>query len=45
MAECLRLIETQVIGRVGFIVRCEPAVLPVNFTLVIRLVTADGFAT
>jgi nitroimidazol reductase NimA-like FMN-containing flavoprotein (pyridoxamine 5'-phosphate oxidase superfamily) len=43
--ECLRLTGTQVIGRVGFIVRGEPAVLPVNFALVGELIvfrTARG---
>jgi hypothetical protein len=45
--ECVRLIATQVIGRVGFIVQGGPAVLPVNFTLVGKLVvfrTALGSA-
>ena len=32
--ECLRLLATQGIGRVAFIVDGEPTVLPVNFTLV-----------
>jgi hypothetical protein len=34
VAECLRLIATQRIGRVAFTVEAEPAVLPVNFSLV-----------
>ena len=34
IAECLRLIATQRIGRVAFTVEAEPAVLPVNFSLV-----------
>jgi uncharacterized protein len=45
--ECLRLIGTQVIGRIGFIVRGEPAVLPVNFASVGELIvfrTALGSA-
>jgi uncharacterized protein len=32
--ECLRLIATQHIGRVAFIVDGEPMVLPVNFSLI-----------
>jgi len=32
--ECLRLIATQGIGRVAFIVNGEPTVLPVNFSLI-----------
>ena len=46
-AECLRLIGTQGIGRVAFIVDGAPAVLPVNFALVDDLVvfrTALGSA-
>jgi hypothetical protein len=45
--ECLRLLATQGIGRVAFIVDGEPAVLPVNFTLVEGVVvfrTAAGSA-
>jgi hypothetical protein len=45
--ECLRLLATQGIGRVAFIVDGEPAVLPVNFTLVEDVVvfrTAAGSA-
>jgi nitroimidazol reductase NimA-like FMN-containing flavoprotein (pyridoxamine 5'-phosphate oxidase superfamily) len=37
-AECRRLIATQGIGRVAFVVDHEPAVLPVNFTVVNDLV-------
>ena len=32
--ECLRLIATQVVGRVAFIAGGEPALLPVNFCLI-----------
>ena len=45
--ECLRLLATQGIGRVAFIVDGEPTVLPVNFTLVEDVVvfrTAAGSA-
>jgi uncharacterized protein len=45
--ECLRLIATQAIGRVAFVVDGEPAVLPVSFALVGDLVvfrTALGSA-
>ena len=45
--ECLRLLATQGIGRVAFIVDGEPTVLPVNFTLVEGVVvfrTAAGSA-
>jgi uncharacterized protein len=45
--ECLRLLATQAIGRVAFIIDGEPAVLPVNFTLVEGVVvfrTAAGSA-
>jgi hypothetical protein len=45
--ECLRLLATQAIGRVAFIIDGDPAVLPVNFTLVEGVVvfrTAAGSA-
>ena len=45
--ECLRLLATQGIGRVAFIVDGEPTVLPVNFTLVQGVIvfrTAAGSA-
>ena len=45
--ECLRLLGTQGIARVAFIVDDEPAVLPVNFALLDELVvfrTARGSA-
>jgi len=45
--ECWRLISTQGIGRVAFVVDGEPAVLPVNFTVLNDLVvfrTALGSA-